>query len=146
MAWTASGSDPIWQRASPTTPDMALDLIATELQTLRNLLVERRIGEFQDRMRHRNADMARAYPMAGSVTKRAAADSAMLDGILPPAPLVCAPIDRNRLRLRPFAGGRVIACSADDGSPPLRCRGADGDPIFVSTTFAMVDGKMVVIR
>ena len=137
---------PIWMEATPLLPETALARITAELEELRSLLSARQIHTFQAHMHCRNADMARAYPVNGSAATRAAADSTMLDEVLPAAPIAFAAIVASRLRLRSYAGGRVIACMADDGKPPLRTVVASGEPLYIAATFAMLDGQMVVIR
>ena len=140
----SSITPPIWTRAQRATPEQARMVIVSELQELRRLLEARQIDAFQNRMRLRNEDMARAYPITGSANRRADLDSAMLADLLPETPRF-ASIDPARLQIRPFADGLVLAVQMDDGKAPLRC-GSPTNPIEIATTFAMIDGRMAVVR
>lgn len=137
---------PVWARASAVQPESVRGLVAAELQSLRRLVEAREFQLFQARMRIRNEDMARAYPLSGSASERAARDVAILEERIGEARPQVPPIDHGALAIRTFADGRIIDVRASDGKPPLRVMQQGQQPVYLSVSFAMIGGELVAVR
>jgi hypothetical protein len=137
---------PVWLRATPVDAEAIRPAVAAELETLRRLLESRDLQSFQANMRLRNVDMARAYPLNGTAEDRAGRDTAILQQVLNVAGLRFPAPSPSALAIRTFAQGRIIDVRAPDGQPPLRAIPLEGEPLFITVRFAMIDGKLSVIR
>ncbi|MCT2558148.1 hypothetical protein N0B51_04070 [Tsuneonella sp. YG55] len=138
-------SRPAWLDADPVEPERARGEAAGVLDQLREALVGGHYAAFEEMMRIRNADFARAYPASGNADQRAADDGAMLAQLLGPDPSV-APVDPANLKLVGEAGGRLVRVHRAEGAGALLARGVDGAPVEIEIAFSKLGNRLVPVR
>lgn len=137
---------PVWTRATAVQPEAVRGQVAAALEDLRRLLEARDFPAFQVRMRLRNEDMARAYPLSGSAAERAVRDSSTLAEEMGAPGAKIPPVDPSGLVIRTFADGRIIDPRAGDGHPALRIVAPGADPVFLSVSFSLIEGRLSPVR
>ena len=148
LAFEAEGhfAPPVWTRGRAVQAEAVKAEAATALEDFRRLLEQKDLAGFEDRMRLRNEDMARAYPLSGTAPERAKRDSASLADALAAPGAKVAPIDPARLVVRTFADGRIIDVRAPDGHAPLRILAKDQDDVYLPVSFSLIDGRLAAVR
>ena len=137
---------PVWTRGRAVQAEAVKAEAGIALADLHRLLEHKDLAGFEDRMRLRNEDMARAYPLSGTAPERAKRDSTALAGELAARGATLAPIDPARLAVRTFADGRIIDVRAPDGHAPLRILVPGQDAVYLPVSFSMIEGRLAAVR